>query len=514
MGRIDNMSKVKNSQVSVTFVDVLYNILSGWKILLVGAIIGFIAASWYVNKSYDGKYEDYTLKKSEYDRVMGAYLEDCDFVRRYNALSNDEQESAAKKQSVFWRDSLTDEQVAVVDNAIGIKKLMLEVSEYLDSSILMNLDPYNVATLLMRFEVSSDDIDITGIAQKYYDYITSSDCMGNLATCIGIDVSGEKTSLLTELVTAAVAGTNQVTITMQYGNTDELTVLADAWIHLLADYNKELSRTVGTHEIACIENVASVKVNNAITTTRNGIQNQLTTYNTQLNNLKTTMTNTRVEMIRLFNYESDIVDGGTGYTVIEAGKEPNVETPGSMHSRSYYRVVGAVVGIIVALLFLYVCSLFAVTIQKGEELYAMYDLPLIGQIVAKRRIFVDTLISRLRYRKDGCTKPEESLRYVCETIASCTRRYNASSLVIVSTISNERVISEMVKLASSLKEKGVQVIGIGNPVCNADILRFISQADAVVVCEQIERSRYSRVSNEMILIDSIGAKVVGAVVIK
>ena len=502
----------KLSSTSISFTDVLWEVLKRWKLIIICAVIGFAVAALYVNKGYDAKEQEYIPKKQEYDRLMGAYEEDCEFVRKYNALPESEQAEAAKTQAGVWRSELTSEQLSVVDNAVEIKKLINQVKGYLDTSILMNLDPYNVPTLYMIYEVASDVTPVAGLLQRYTNFMTETDTVKVLADKAGLPAQ-EDSSIYSELITVANISGNQFAVTIQFDDRAGLEEIEKAVQQVMTARQRELTTGVGEHSLQLVQSSISVKANNALVSTKNGLQNQISSYNTQLNNLKNTFAN-NPKQLRLFNYESLVADGESGYCAIEEGKKPAVEDPGTLKSRSTYKLVGLAAGLVLGILIVYIWMLFTGRIQKPEELYKIYGMPVLGRFFGKRIIFIDSIIAKLRHRNDGPLKDDECINHISERIISCMKAEGKNSLAFVYTSLGKKDAEKLKKIEEQLTAAKISVTGMGDIRTSAETVKVADVAEAIVVAEGIGRAYYRSIESEVVALKGTEADIIGAIAVE
>lgn len=502
----------KISATSISFTDVLWGMLTHWKLIIICAVIGFAVANMYVSKSYDAKEQEYTPLKQEYDRIMGAYEADCEFVRQYNALPEAEQAAAAKTQADIWRSELTSEQLSVVDNAVEIKKLINQVKGYLDTSILMNLDPYNVSTLYMIYEVASETVSVPDMLQRYTNYILGQDAVAAMAEKAGLPAQADS-SLYSELITAANISGNQFAITVQMGDSTQIAEVDKAIQQLINKYKSELNTKVGEHSLTLVQSTISVKANNAIVNTKNGLQNQITNYNNQLNSLKNTFAN-NPKQLRLYNYESLVADGESGYCAIEAGKEPDIKDPGTLKSRNTYKVVGLAAGVVVGALIVYIYMLFATRLQKSEELYKIYGMPVLGRFFGSRFIFIDKIIAKIHHRTDGPTADTECVNHIAERIISRLRTEEKTSVAFIYTSLGKKDIETLKQVEQQLTNAKIKVVGMGDIRTSADVVKAVDSAEAIVVAERVGKAAYRSVESEVVALKGANTLVLGAIAVE
>lgn len=308
---------------------------------------------------------------------------------------------------------LDEEEQQKVTDAAALKEEALALKEYVDESVLMQIDPYhkNRAAILYCIE-GAEYRNLQKILGSYVNFAAN----GGLADAV---IKADKKrwdmdkSYLTELITAY-----QKTYTMPYetavSDAADSSLLSDVLfcVEVTAEdekMTKELARAVqselekysltakkqaGRHKLTLLSCETSVTADGSLQAYQHDRRSALTS---SLSNLQA--------MTGAFSEKQMIVYNDTAG--IEEGKEKTDENPsGSIFSISRkYIVLGLFGGI-----FLYIClyaGLYLVsdTIKSTGEMRRMYLFPVYGALSQEENKMLQTLNRiRLSCRKKGITK--------------------------------------------------------------------------------------------------------------
>lgn len=501
--------ETREKTINISLMDVLWGIVENWKLIIAMAVFGVIVMAMYIVKSYDGLQADYDLKNKEYETTVVPYLQDKEQVVEYNSLPEDKQGEMAALQAEEWKASLTEEQLAAVDNAIATKKLLNEASEHQKDSILMNLDPYGVDTLYMVFEISAAGGQATIIA-NYVDYITGLDAVTELTDTLGWREEGKNDSVYSELITSAGINGTQFHVTVQYRNADDLSKAAEQIKNMLASKTTSIVSITQEHTLNCVENTVSNKVNNSLASSQNSLQQTITGYANQIISLTNTFKNVP-NQLRLFNYLSDIEDGGNGYVKLDLPKEVIGSRPSAPSSKVTYLILGFIIGTVLGCVVVYVKKLFSTKLTKINELDAIYKLPILGTFNGVRRFKIDNLICSFKNRKSIPMDDAEAYELIATKLKATCLSNELKSIVFISNSANADDVSALEKISEQLKAIGINVEKIGNILMNKDVINASITDTAVVVVERVGKATYKDINSELTIAEGIGANVVGAI---
>ncbi|MCR5324878.1 MAG: hypothetical protein K6E85_16600 [Lachnospiraceae bacterium] len=485
----------KGNYSSISLRDVLWRFVECWKLVVILALAGLIISFMYVRKNYSSLEHEYKLKKSESEAVWKAYRDEAAAYADYNDAEAGNKDASVAKMHELWKSKLTREQIEAVENTIGIKKQMNDLSKYMRDSILMNLDAYNVGTLYMVWELSNETNSYGNLLTAYTGYATGIEFAKTIAEENGFADEQYDDVIYNELLASAALNGSQFHITYQYKDTAVLEKIAATITKLIENKNVELAGKLGQHSIKCIEIAVSVKSNTALGNSKNSYQQNITNYNNQINTNKTKFAETAAQL-NLYNSLADIEDGGTGAVKATLPAEPKVQEPKPLRSKAVYYAIGLIVGLIISLGTIYIQMLFSTKLQKTDELENIYSLKLFGSLPKKRALHIDRLIYTLKNRKQAPKDIVEHIAMIVGCISKACEEQGYKKLTIIGTNPIKKDENTINNIISGLKEKGISTVYGGNIISDKKAMDAAMTADAVLIIENIGVSAYRLVNRE------------------
>lgn len=501
--------EAKEKHSSISFTDVLWRMAEGWKLILVLMVLGLLISLVYTVKVYPGKTEATRVKNAKNSAIIEEFNEKSKEAADYNALPENEQESAAAHMREVWASRLTEDQLAAVNNAVDIKRQMLDLSKYMKDSVLMDLDAYNVSTLYMVYEIKADSSIVANFLTSYLGYLSSIDCTKAIAEELGFAVDGLDDSIYNELLVPAGSGAS-FNITYQYRDNESLEKVSTKIKSLLSEEQKVLKKELGDHTINCVESVISVKANTALGNTKNTYQQYITNYNNQITSLKGQFDKIS-DQRNLYESLANLEEGGNGYVkaVFPADLKDVAVSP--LRSKKVYLIVGLFLGLIAGAAVIYLKMLFATKLQKTEDLGNIYDLKVLGRVPGYRKLGIDKKLYFLKNHKNGPSNEEGCVDMAATAILHTCGKAGIRKLGVISTSANEKDKSLLTELAGRLEKSGLEISFPGDMNRDIEAGSKAAKTDAVLVAERICRAKYKNVDQEISVLKALDIPVAGVI---
>ena len=495
------MSNTSAKGSTITITDVLWRMLASWKLVIILAIIGFLIASIYVKKTYAQKEAKYLPAQTEYDRVMNDYKTELDRVTAFNLATQDERKNMAVDLSAAWTNKLTQEQLSVVENALSIKRLINANTQYKEKSVLMKIDPYNVHTLYLVYELSSETGSLTNILNDYVGYVTSEECIKAVAEKLGWETSEDMISSYTELFVPAVINGSQFAVTVSYSD-DKIYDIARVLETAIESYRIKAAKNIGDHTLKRIEEQIKVVVNTNIANTQNTYHSQQVTYSNQLTGQLNAM-KAVPEQYNLYSLKSQEADGSEEFLDLMIPTEPKLDAPKRLRSANTYKIIGMLLGVLIALISIYMYMLFSTKLQKTKELNGIYGLAVVGFIYKKRAIIIDSLITRIHMGSKGPKNNESAIKLLQDRIVIICEKRDIKNLGIIGTSISRNDIATIESLIKGLKSEGIEAFLVGDILNDEGSARNIGKTENCIIIETVNKSKYKHIDNELLMLENM-----------
>jgi hypothetical protein len=177
-----------------------------------------------------------------------------------------------------------------------------------------------------------------------------------------------------------------------------------------------------------------------------------------------------------------------------------------------YVVLGFVMGVFLAALYLVCIAVLSNKLQAAEELVRYYKMRQFGIITREQRTKgITGFLLRIKYRNQKMLSPEASLQMASSNIELYCKNEGITKLFLTGS-EIERMKKEWItKLTEYLKASGIQVV-YGENICyDSAAMREASEAGHVVLVEITDASIYQEIEKELRMLKDWNVDVIGCV---
>lgn len=423
-------------------------------------------------------------------------------IRNYQRVKNIDENTQTEIE-------LTGEELEKVANARDLQARIEEYQNYLDTSVLMQMDPYEKHIVELQYYVESDyvynytqdnQMNYTdAVTAVYGNYIGSGEMSRKVIEEAGLSVSQEDFS---ELLSVKQSGTS-IYITIGYPDEKKLEEIAAVMKSLLSQKEPELQQ-IGSHELKLVGESKNVVTDGDLMERKNAISNNIVSLNTQLSTLKASMTEQQLSML----------DGEKDDESQENIQKTNIKPAFSKK----YMLLGAFVGIFLVCVWIVFRIIFTARLQNPDEIRSLYRLRLLGEIngqKGKKRflsVIDDKLISLKNRRRKKLSK-EQQIKIVSANIALTCRQQGIDHIYITGSEYENIDTTTMDLLKQELAAQNIQVKEGVNIFYDAASLEKGTEIGTILFIEQQNLSIYDEISNEINLAKEHKVSILGAVVL-
>lgn len=381
-------------------------------------------------------------------------------------------------------DAYAEEKEILQNNVSYIQDTVDNQKAYLEESVLMDLDPYNVYKALVVFSVETDyqiqpemtyqnPDNILTILNSYGVFLTSNQVIDSIAEEMGM-----KSKYVDEIVTVTNGGTGlrNLIISVTHSNAEDAAKITDLMVSFIDDAAKSISQTVGDHRIEMISCNVCEQIDLSVETARNNA------------------------IIRLNTLTQNLTDA---QNALDALTLPETEAKFSAIKVIIFAVAGIVLG---AMLVIGVACLKHIA---GGKVYSVrtlknrFDIKVLCCVPSsKKRTPMDCWLRKLENR----SMDKEQFVLAAATIKNYCQ--NAQNLMIVAD--EEMPIQP---LLDALKNCGTEISACGSLLHSVKALEALPKADAILMVAQCDKTRYDYMEHELGLIADQGKQLLGCVLI-
>lgn len=407
---------------------------------------------------------------------------------------------------VQQEDSLPESEMQQVLEAKNLMARIEEYENYLDSSALMQINLYEKPVVELQYYIDSDytfnytqdtQNDYTAaLMALYYNYIISGEMNSKVAKEVGLSVSEADVS---ELWSISQAG-NSMSIKFTCPQKEKMDDVAEIIKSQLSKKETEFQE-VGSHKLKLMGESENLIVDNTLIDRKNTISNNIATINTQLNTLKAGLTEEQLALV-----ENNQEEAENKLVVVK----PRVSIK--------YTMLGGVLGIF----FIAVCiackMLFTAKLQSPEDIRMLYNTRLLGEvaILPKKKTFlsrIDNKILEMKNRRKKKLTVQQQVKVIAANIVLYCKQEEVGCIYMSGSEFESMDSGILDMLKKELSAQNILVKEGGNIFYDAESLKLGTETGNMVFVEQVGKSIYDEISNELSLAKEQKNNILGVVVL-
>lgn len=400
------------------------------------------------------------------------------------------------------------------------------LKEYIDTSVIMQLDAYHLDTgnltffidagdqsqavrdtLVSAFESFVTDGRLAASMYEANDSMTESEIqylikfdsidLPNAGTNYEIEDGDTPSSIRVIGTGANKPSVFEVQLTAD--NAKNCKEYMEAAKTAIEAYSDQVQEMIGSHELQLLSESQTERIDQTIQTYQNGILNTYTSAFTQFKNQQA---------------ELETVLAEEGETIVT--NEPVAyDSPAAEAVK--FAIIGLVLGAFLAAFVLVVIYLMSGKLQSTEQFQEEFGMPLLGQITKnpeKKRFFgfIDRWLQHMEEGAYADVTYEEQLKLTAANLkAAVSKEQGLKKIMLTGTIAKDEAEAFCAQFASELD--GVTFSPYERIVYQASALEDVDSYDGVLFLEKKGASYTKLIKKEKRLVADRGIKILGAVVL-
>lgn len=446
---------------------------------------------------------------------------------RDNQAKREAQNTAEEGEETMETEIISNPNIEYYNLAIeNLQQEMEGLKDYIDSSVIMKLDPYHLATgslsyyldtgdagenvrnsLLSAYEDFSTDGRLaaemmgedSGISEAELQYLISFESEERPVTEESYELSGEEASAQIQIVGVGQSKPNVFQIQITADSEESCEAYMEAAKRAIESYGAQLQEQIGSHGLTLLSESQTERIDRGIQSYQNEVLNSYTTTFTQLKNMQT---------------ELETVVEEEGETIV-VGEAVSYASP--VREGVKFAVIGVVLGAFLAAFILVVIYLMSGKLQSTESFREEFGMPLLGQITkspAKKRIFgfLDRWLQRIEEGEYADITYEEQLKIAAANLKTAISKDGGmKQIMLAGTIAKDEAEAFRTRLVPELE--GITVSAYERIVFQASALEELDRYDGVLFLEKRGVSYTKLIKKEKSLVADRNVAVLGAVVL-
>ena len=347
--------------------------------------------------------------------------------------------------------------------------------------------------------VDDMDVEFTPLANAYVDYAEH----GLKQKDIWKEVNTKtEDKYLAELVSANVDSDNTFSVLVKYTDDESLQTVSEAIQKALQGRYEDIKDRIGAHKLVLVSENYQVQTDSDLANAQKAVTDLIKSYQDQITTLTSSLTEEQLKAV-----DSEVADESDSKT--EAEDAVVAATP--VFSKKYV-VLGFVMGIFLAALYLVCVAVLSNKLQEAEELVRFYKLRQFGILTQnKGSKGLTGFLLRIKYRNQKMLSSDASIQLAISNIELYCKNEGITKVFLTGSEIERVAKTTITKIVEGLVAKGIQTV-YGENICyDAAAMREASEAGHVVLVEITDVSIYQEIEKELRMLKDWNVDVAGCV---
>lgn len=428
------------------------------------------------------------------------------------------------------KENLTEDEMQQVDRVYTMyaynEDSYQEDAEYLDSSLLMQLNPEEIPTVLLSYQISRNisEEEIRNIMTMYESTLLDETSCADIVDVIG---KKYKNTAVKELV-SITDNVNNNSVILQNVESGVLNIriyaleekqcekIADVIKKRMQAYTEQLQQVFGEFSVQNISEQYYLSSDSTVSTQKMNVVSAMNSAYSYMNNVTNVFTE---DQLTYFNLLTKPLDESMNQEERDTAEQNVADTAVKMNYFSTkYVLVGVIAGAFLVALWYACVYIITQTVKDTDDLKVVTGLPIFGTVLSNGELdkrnkvdkWIDSLFSRGKKKEDDAVLLER----VCHEIELQAKKKEVKNILVTSSADTEDIALIMDKVQQKLTELGVAVVKSDSIASDSiEALEQLQKADGVVFVEQLMKSSREDIRKETELCSRYQVEMLGNVAV-
>ncbi|KSV59562.1 hypothetical protein [Acetivibrio ethanolgignens] len=483
----------------ISLIDLLVYVVKGWRSILVWMLLMaiFLGCIQYVREVKAAR--EYQVAKP---------------------VTGEEQKEQAAVTIEQLRKEMPEEEVKAVNKVVRLEKEYAMQFDYLQNSLLMAMNPYEVAVARLQYWVDTKhktnyagitERDVTvDIVKSYINRAKDGSWQKAALKAAGVEIEPQ---YFGEMI-SVIDNNTSFTIIVKYPDEEKLRKIIAVLEKELENYQDEFASVFGVHKLSLVNESVEMTVDNDIYNLQQLRKNNLLNLENNIANYKNAFNDNQKSL-----YAGEIIvrEEETEDTEQTEAEEPVIATPPTPQLRVKYILLGAILGAFLVCMLRAMRYILSGKLKAEDNIEGYLGIAGLGYIEENEKEAkgalekLDAWIDGLSKRNFPNLSKEQQLKMIVSNISLYCEKGAMKHIYLNSSVNcTQEKTAELVRL---LSEKGIEVKEGFSILRDAKAMEDMSRADGIVFFEQAGKSRYEDLEREIKLCREHGKTVIGMVVL-
>lgn len=494
---------MNEEEVQIDLMTLMHYILRKWRSIIVVMLIVAVAANLY------------SVKKSMSEVAAISTAEEVDIEKQIqNAkeeLTADELEQVERVYSMYEYNS----------------QLYHENKEYLEKSVLMQLNPNEIPTVMLNYQFKKDQADeeLSNIFTMYENALLDEDTCTAIIQVFGEEYANTSVRELIS-VTDTENGQNSDIIQLQKdknsgilsiqiyaGSEEQCEQVAEIVKKRVLEYTEQLQQIFGNYTVNAISEQYYISSDNDLNMQKSDVVNVVNEACAAIKNITSGLSE---KQIGYFNLLAKDCEDQT------IAKEDTQETANMTANVQYisikYILIGLLAGMFLAVCWYAVIYIMTQTVKDVDEVKIITNLPVFGTVLRSnengKRNMIDQWIDSWFVHDKKSENNELLLTRISHEVAMLAGQKDKKCLLIACSGNDQNVKKQADSLVEKLRKLEMNVTSTDGLVSdNTEVLKQLESADSAVFVEQLMKSERNQIREAVELCRRCQVEVLGSVIV-
>lgn len=482
----------------ISLIELMLDILSHWRGILICMLVGAL--------------------------LMGSFS----YVRSYRSVGEgrDEQELSDENMTPEERlqkleNLLSDSEKIAVYTVIDDEHEYAAYQQYVESSALMQIDPYSIQKVDLLYKIQMDDMGQSYMLRSVYEnlingvgmlqWVEEQTGISSVSADELISTQAKSNIMVLNGVQETESGSDCLKVAIIHYDETECERLAQCVKDYIEQQYEKLVQKLGAHEVVLLSESAGIVMDS-------GIRDRQLSYSNSKIDLLTNCVRAKDAFTEEQLMYYDLLNGGDG--ILEEEDEAEVEKKPIATSPSIsvkYVILGAVL-----FAFIYAGVFFVLYVLNGklranDELQRLFNISQLGLIAkddGKKKFFIDSWIDTLKnWNKRRFTR-EQSLELVAAAIKISAGKQELDTICLMGCDLKAGADVVCREIQEKLAKENIAVKILDNVLYDAESMEELESAKGIVLVEKAMSTMYKEILGELELASRQGIKVLGGIVVE
>lgn len=495
---------MNEEEVQIDLMTLLHYILRKWRSIIVVMLIVAVAANLY------------SVKKSMAEAA---------------SVSTAEEEVDIEKQIENAKEELTADELEQVERVYSMyeynSQLYQENEEYLEKSMLMQLNPNEIPTVMLNYQFKKDQADeeLSNIFAMYENALLDEDTCTAIMQVFGEEYANTSVRELIS-VTDTENGQNSDIIKLQNdknsgilsiqiyaGSEEQCDQVAEIVKKRVMEYTEQLQQIFGTYTVNAISEQYYISSDSNLNMQKSDAVNAVNDAYTALKNISSGLSEKQMTYYNLLVKESK------DQPLVKEDTEATENVTANVQYISMkFILIGLLAGMFLAVCWYAVVYIMTQTVKDVDEVKIITNLPVFGTVLGSnengKRNIIDRWIDSWFAHDKKSENNEFLLTRISHEVAMLAGQKDKQNLLVACSECDQNLKKQADSLVEKLRELGMNVTSTDSLVSdNTEVLKQLERADSAVFVEQLMKSERNQIREAVELCRRCQVEVLGSVIV-